>query len=213
MGQNPFAGGPPRATQIDVRKANRLLTFAPFCPGGTTKAPTFRWRFRRLAQASCRDHLSAANSQNKMRRQGRSCDRGPLSGRDKRLPDASIEAGRTGMHRRPSTVAPALAGAPAGVDGLLAALNSNPPPMDLLRTRKRPLVRPIPCVPSAGDGAPRAAPPPRRSRHPGRLAAATVPNPGPGRASRPSILADPSALRRTRPASLAIPGGPGAASP
>lgn len=48
---------------------------------------------------------------------------------------------------------------------------------------------------------PRAAPPPRRSRHPGRLAVAAVPNPSLVRASRPSILADPPPLRamRSRP--------------
>lgn len=62
--------------------------------------------------------------------------------------------------RRPPAVAPVLTGVPARVDGLLPALNSKPPQMDLLRIRKWPQIRSILNAPPAGDLAPRAAPPP-----------------------------------------------------
>lgn len=56
--------------------------------------------------------------------------------------------------------------------------------------------------------APRAAPPPRRSRHPGRPAVTAAPNPDLVRASRPSTLTGPPPLRAVRSRPSRSPAAP-----
>lgn len=190
-----------------------LDDFAPCCPGGTSKAPTYRWKIRRLVQASRRDHFGGTPK--RKRRQGSACAV-PLSGRDNWLPDASRGLPHR-RARRSATVAPTL----------------RVPPRD-----RRPPGSLEP-EPASGGPAPHARPTPgpveparstggehgRHARLPHPIAQDIRPSNSPRDRPQPepraslasATLAGPP-LRATRPcghggASLAIPGDPGAASP
>ena len=206
--------------------------FAPCCPGGTSKAPTFPMEDPAarasgppgpsgpplqaritldLGKASSPKKPWARKSLEPEKERGVRGDlaigrcpggtKGSLTPHEARGP---LETCRIGVHtdrrlfRRPR-------GCPRWACGLSAALNPSLPPVDLLRTRPRPLVRPTTRVPPAGSAAATRGfrtPSPRTSDH--RLPALGRPQPGsraslaparPLRAENGRVPRDPRRLR------------------